>query len=236
MKKIVFLMIAFALSISACLPAALQQPEATNPNQPDLNATAAILSQQTLKALSTETIEPSHTPQVTTPTDTPTQATATETQNPILLTLTATLGTGTVRASNESSALTGTRGSPTVTITGTLPLTRTPSATPYSFGLTPTETPHPQHSGTMPPNLPFGQIELINKSKTDVYISMRCVTKDGYITIIEYPVGSSVDAKAPAGRYTYVVWVGGRKIIGSFSLSRYQDLSIIIYKDRVTIK
>lgn len=236
MKKIMFLLIAFSFSLSACLPAILQQPQATNPPTQDLNATAAILSRQTLAALSTDTTVPSITPQVMTPTTTPTLATPTETQNPILLTLTATLGTGTVIANNDLSAVAGASASPTVTLTGTPPHTATPSATSNSLNPTTTGTAHLQYSGTMPPNLPYGHVELRNKSKADVYISMRCVTKEGYVTIIEYPVDTFVRAKAPAGKYTYVVWVGGRKILGSFSLKSNQELTISIFKDRVAIK
>ncbi len=236
MKKISFLLITLVFTLSACLlPGLPQQASATNTPAPDLNATAAVFSQQTLDALPSDTAVPSNTPEIMTPTETPTQATATETQNSVLLTLTATLGTGTVAAGSEVSPLTGTPGLQSVII-GTLPLTTTPSATATSNGLTSTETAHPLYFGTQPPYLPFGHIELTNKSKTDVYISMRCITRDGFITIIEYPVENFVAAKGPAGKYTYVVWVGGRKIEGSFSLARDQDLSIVIFKDRVTIK
>lgn len=235
MKKITFLLVALMLGVNACALPTLQQPIATNPPAPNLDATAAVLSQLTLDAQPSETSQPSNTPEISTPTETPTQATATETQNSVLLTLTATLGTGTVTA-NDGSATPGTPGSPTVTVTGTVPSTQTPTIVSISNGLTPTETAHPLYYGTLPPYIPFGHIELTNKSKTDVYISMRCVTKEGYITIIEYPVESYVNAKGPIGQYTYVVWVGGRKIDGSFSLKGGRDLSIIIYKDRVTIK
>lgn len=226
MKKLFFLVTALCLTLSACLPAPLQ-PQATSP-APNLEATAAIYSQQTLQALPTQTQVPSMTPVVMAPTDTPTQATPTGTDNPILLTLTATLGTGTVTA---EEAL----GAPTVTITGAL--TTTPSITPNpAFSSTPAGTAHPQHYGTMPPNLPYGEITLINKSKADVYISLQCTTKDGYFTVIEYPVKSIVTTRAPAGKYVYVVWVGGRQIVGNFSLDKSQDLTINIYKDRVGIK
>ncbi|MCE9647687.1 MAG: hypothetical protein K8S20_16965 [Chloroflexi bacterium] len=227
MRKLHFLLFVLAFGLNACLPAAFQQPEATPPPAPDLNATAAILSQQTLEALPTRTEEPSATSVPVTPSETATQATATETQNPILLTLTATLGTGTVSALPGAADLSG---------SGTPTFTATPSPTAASIGLTPTETAHPIHSGTMPPSIPFGFIELRNKSKSDVYISMRCVTKEGYVTIIEYPVDSFVNAKAPAGKYTYVAWVGGRKFLGSFSLSRNQDLTITVFKKMITIK
>ncbi len=230
MKKIIALTFMLGISLSACLPAVFQ-PQADNPtpiSEADLQGTAAVLSQLTLQSiLPTDTTVPSDTPVVTTATNTPTQATPTETPNPILLTLTATLGTGTVTAGTVVA------GSPTVTITGTQPTTA-PSNTPNP--LTPTTAPHPQFSGTLPPALPFGFIYLENKAKVDVYISLRCVTRDGYVTILEYPVEKNVKAKAPAGKYTYVAWVGGRQFTGSFSLSKGQDLLINIFKDRIAIK
>ena len=237
MKKLFFLVTALGFILSSCLPAMLQ-PQATAAPVlvENLEATAAILSQQTLQALPTQTVVPSNTAVITTPTETPTQATPTETQNPILLTLTATLGTGTVAAGSETPLL-GTLGTPTVTITGTLPITITPSVTLNpAISFTSTGTAHPQHYGTMPPNLPYGEVTLINKSKAEVYISLQCTTKDGYFTVIEYPVKSIVTTKAPAGKYVYVVWVGGRKIVGNFALGKSQDLTINIYKDRVGIK
>ena len=236
MKKLFFLVIVLSLTLSSCLPAALQpQATAVPVSVENLEATADVLSQQTLQALPTQTVVPSNTAVITTPTETPTQATPTETQNPILLTLTATLGTGTVAVGGEASL--GTPGTPTVTITGTLPITTTPSITPNpAIVSAATGTAHPQHSGTMPPNLPYGEITLINSSKAEVYISLRCVTKDDYVTIIEYPVKKTVTTSAPAGQYTYVVWVGGRKIVGNFALRNSQDLTINIFKDRVGIK
>lgn len=226
MKKMLVMMVALVITLSGCLPAMLQ-PETSNPapiSEADLQATAAILSQQTLQSLPTETVAPSDTPVIMTATETPIQATPTETQNPILLTLTATLGTGTV-AVNETPA------------SGTLSFTITPSGTANpAFSATPIQTAHPQFYGTLPPNLPFGQITLTNKAKADVYISLRCVTRDGHITILEYPVKSSVNAKAPAGKYTYVAWVGGRQFTGAFSLSKGQDLTINIFKGNISIK
>ena len=89
----------------------------------------------------------------------------------------------------------------------------------------------------MPPNLPSGNITLINLSKVAASISLRCETKDGYVTYIGYPVGgSTVSDKIPAGTYTYVAWVGGKKSNGGFKLSALQGIKFIIYKDRIEIK
>lgn len=221
MKKVFLLMVVLSLSLSACLPAFLQ-PQATASLVPisveDLEATATILAQQALQSLTTPTTASSDTPVITTETNTPTQEVPTETQTPELLTLTSTLGADTASLVNSATA--------------------TPSATSIlAINSTQTvATPHILYAGTMPPNLPFGKITLINRSKVEAYISLRCVTKEGYVTIIEYPVGGTVKANAPAGKYTYVLWVGGRQIVGDFALSKSQNLTIRIFKDRVEIK
>ncbi len=224
MKKVFFLLTVLCLTLSACLPAGFQT-DAVNPapiSEADLQATVAIQVQQTLQSLPSPTLAPSNTAVMPASTSTPTQVapTPTGTQNPILLTLTATLGTGTVIAGTPA---TGTPG--------------TSTATPNSaFSATPTETLHPQHYGTMPPNLPSGDITLINESRAEVYVSLQCTTKDGYVTIIEYPVARRVTTSAPAGEYIYVVWVGGNKIVGEFVLGSSLNLTMTIYKDRVAIK
>ena len=219
MKKIFFLFAALCFIVSACTSPAAPQAGPTPLSEADIQATVALQVEQTLQSLPTLTLAPSNTPVVVTSTSTPTQAapasTPTETQNPTLLTLTATLGTGTV-------------------VPGTLPFTATPSFTPTPA---PIGTNHYQYYGTMPPNLPFGSISMLNKSKRDAYISLQCTTPDGYVTVIEYPVGGSrLNIDAPAGKYIYVAWVGGRKISGNFKLDKLQDLDLTIFKDRIEIK
>ena len=226
-KKLILLFVSSFL-FTACLPAFAQPTANNNPtpiSEADLQLTAAVLSQQTLQAIPSNTSLPSETPVIVTETNTPVPQTATETQNSVLLTLTATLGTGTVTAQNPSGV-----------IVGTLPFTGTPGATLNPLTKTSTIEPKPLFSGTLPPNLPFGFITLVNKAKADAYISLRCVTKEGYVTILEYPVERTVNAKAPAGKYTYVAWVGGRQFTGSFSLSKDNDLLITLFKDKITIK
>ncbi len=229
MRKKLVLFSVLSFLFSACLPA-FGQPTAEVPptltplSNADLQLTADFFSQQTLQAIPTNTSVPSETPVV---------VTATETQNPVLLTLTATLGTGTVTAENT---VTGTVPTSAV-IAGTLPFTGTPSATSNPFSTaTSTIEAQPQFYGTLPPALPFGYVILINKAKADAYISLRCVTKDGYVTYLEYPVNGTVKSKSPAGQYTYVAWVGGRQFTGSFSLSKGDDLTITLFKDKITIK
>jgi len=229
MKKMLLLFAVLCLPLSACMPAILQTPTAApNPapvSDVDIQATVAVSVQQTLESFPTPTMAPSDTPVVMTATSTPTPTvtqptpTSTGTQNP-LTTLTATLGTGTVVV--------------TMGTVGTLPFTSTPNP---AFSATPTATNHFQYYGTMPPNLPSGTVWLKNMSKADSYISLQCTTTDGYTTVIEYPVGrSTVRAGAPAGRYIYVAWVGGKKFSGSFKLTKLQELTITMYKDKIQIK
>lgn len=222
MKKIYALGIVLILTLGACLPAAVQQPEATPlaPASLDLEATVASSVQQTLQALPTLTLAPRNTPVLITATQTVTQPTPTDTQNPILLTLTATLGTGT-----PLTSVTGIPGTATQAVT----------ANP-AFSPTVTETAHFQYYGTMPPYLASSKITLNNKSKSEVYISLQCTTSEGYTTIIEYPVDHQIETNVPVGKYVYVAWVGGKKITGKFVLDNDQDLIINIFKDHLEIK
>jgi hypothetical protein len=99
-----------------------------------------------------------------------------------------------------------------------------------------TETLHPRFFGTLPPAIPYGEIGLINKAKVDVYVSLQCKTIDGQTTILEYPVFGRFRVSAPAGRYTYVAWVGGRQFQGAFKLDKGEELSITFNKDKITLK
>jgi hypothetical protein len=89
--------------------------------------------------------------------------------------------------------------------------------------------------GTLPPRVSFAHITLINKAKAEAYISLH-VDLDGSNTVIEYPVKGTVSIQAPLGFYRYVAWVGGREMVGEFRLKKDQDLTIILYKDRVEVK
>ena len=224
MKKILILLMVMGLPLSACLPAFLQ-PLAAGPtalSSGNLEATAGVLIQQTLESLPSATSIPSSTPVVRTATSTPTAVTETATAGAEALTLTATTSS--------------TPGVPQAQTIGALPFTLSPSATPNA-GLAGvlTDTPHPQHFGTIPPYLPFGKITLINKSKSDVYISLQCTTNQGFTTILEYPVSGTTDVKAPFGKYTYVAWVGGKKVVGKFTMDDKSDLNIKIFKDHLEI-
>ena len=90
--------------------------------------------------------------------------------------------------------------------------------------------------GTLPPAVPSSEVTLINKANTEAYISLQVTMPDGEYSIIEYPVEGRIRIQAPVGSYLYVAWVGGRKMVGEFSLSNNDDLTITLFKDRIEIK
>ena len=220
MSRPAVLVLVIALLLNACIPLSL-------PGQPtsapviDTGATdvalAATMAAETLNALPTPTLVPATDTQPPTATHTgfPTEteaATQTLTPDP-----------------NATPSATGTTAANVTTATGTV-------ATSAPINATATVTLHPRFYGTLPPAIPFGKVNLVNKAKADVYVSLQCTTIDGNKTIIEYPVFGRVNVSAPAGSYVYVAWVGGRQFQGSFHLSKGEDLSITFNKDKVTIK
>jgi hypothetical protein len=217
MKRTAVLVLAIVFLLSACIPSSFfEQPTVAPPVDSGATeeAMAATLVAGTLNALPTPTLVPATGTLEPTATDTeppPATPTATET------------------LTSEPNTTAETMVSETTTITGTLPTTTQAVATT-------TETLHPRFYGTLPPAIPFGKVRLVNKAKADVYVSLQCMTIDGSKTIIEYPVFGSFRVSAPAGRYNYVAWVGGRQFLGSFRLSKGEDLTITFNKDKVTIK
>ncbi|GJQ33608.1 MAG: hypothetical protein HBSAPP04_24470 [Ignavibacteriaceae bacterium] len=79
-------------------------------------------------------------------------------------------------------------------------------------------------------------MQFVNKADADAYISLRCVTKEGYVTILEFPVKKIFSAEASAGNYTYVAWVGGRQFDGSFKMDKGGFVTITFYKNRINVK
>jgi hypothetical protein len=90
--------------------------------------------------------------------------------------------------------------------------------------------------GTLPPAVPFSEITLVNKARTEAYISLQVTMPDDKYSILEYPVEGTVHVDAPVGQYLYVAWVGGRKMVGEFRLRQNDDLTINLFRDRVEIK
>jgi hypothetical protein len=123
---------------------------------------------------------------------------------------------------------------PTTTATPLPDVTATPTL--VAGQVTPIWTLAVRTYGTLPPLVPFSHITLINKAKVEAYISLHVDIPEGGNTVIEYPVEGRIKIEAPIGVYSYVVWVGGNKMVGNFRLHNNDDLSITIYKDKVVIK
>jgi len=219
MKKflILTLVAVIASSCSALLPA--HPPGDNVDTQATIDAKVRESSEQTQAAQPSPTTAPptdTATPVIaSSPTAQATEATTeepTSTPAPNLTTTPATTTSGPTQAD--------------VTETATL-LSGQPTMTPTLGILT---------YGTLPPAVPSAKITLLNKSKTQAYISLQNRPPDGEVAILEYPVEKQVKVSAPLGYYLYVVWVGGRKIVGEFRLHDNDDLTITIYKDRVEIQ
>ena len=122
--------------------------------------------------------------------------------------------------------------------TGTFEVaTSTPGSVTGPIGSpTTTHTPAVLTYGTLPPAVPFAFITLINRAKTQAYISLQVTTAEGGPTIMEYPVRGRIKIEAPVGQYLYVAWVGGRKMVGEFRLHQDDDLEILLYRDRIEVK
>jgi len=215
MKRIL-LAASVIFAIGACIPFS----PVPNPG-PTIDVAASVAANvQTASALTlavqptdtfvlpTETLEPTLTPEPTLGSETVMSPTLPNTT--VMETVTGNTATFEVPTSTNVAASSGTASAvPTLTI---------------------------RTFGTLPPAVPFSNVTLINRARAEAYISLQVVTEQGGPTIIEYPVEGRVRIQAPIGHYLYVAWVGGRKMVGEFRLKRDQDLSILLYRDRIEIK
>ena len=211
MKKTV-VAVAIVFLMGACLP----QTPASNP-LPNVDVAGTSAANVQTSVVQTLTAQPTITSVLLT--ETPTAALA----SPEILspTLVSTGISETATAITGTSNLVTSTNVPVTVPAGSATLTPTLGILTY---------------GTLPPAVPFSQVILINKSRTQAYISLQVVTEKGGPTIIEYPVEGQVKIKAPIGQYLYVAWVGGRKMVGEFRLHQNEDLTIILYKDKVVVK
>ncbi|MGE5073822.1 MAG: hypothetical protein ACM3MF_10370 [Anaerolineae bacterium] len=86
---------------------------------------------------------------------------------------------------------------------------------------------------TLPPSTVYVRVRIENESNSQMDISLHCTTKQGLHTILEYNNVRNVVIDAPEGDYVYVVYVGGRKIVGGFSLFHMNNAVITVYSDHV---
>jgi hypothetical protein len=82
----------------------------------------------------------------------------------------------------------------------------------------------------------YSPVHIQNKSRTQVDLSLHCTTSKGVQIILEYNNLRNVVVLLPQGNYIYVVYVGGRQSVGSFSHFTARKLSITIYQDSVVIQ
>lgn len=222
MRKAV-LSIALGLLMAACLPLTPAPPAPTVVSNVDNAGTAEAMLKtaiaQTLAVLPTNSPLP--------PVNT---ATSTATSSPETFpSLTPDVAMTATQAAIDTAQFAS---------TGTFEVfTSTPFATPFPGGsATTTHTPAVLTYGTLPPAVPFAYVTLVNRAKTQAYISLQVVTTEGGPTIMEYPVRGRIRVQAPVGQYLYVAWVGGRKMVGEFRLRREDDLEILLFRDRVEIR
>lgn len=133
----------------------------------------------------------------------------------------------------SATAVTATANIATAT---NLPASGSPTATLAAGQVTPVWTLAVRTYGTLPPAVPYSNITLVNKAKTEAYISLQVTMPDGQYSILEYPVEGRITVKAPVGSYLYVAWVGGRKMVGDFRLKNNDDMTITLYRDRVAVQ
>jgi len=220
MKKFLILILVAVLA-SAC---STQQPgQVPAPNvdtQATIDAIVRQSAEQTQAALPSPTTAP--------PTDTATPVVLSSNTTEVTAEATSDMPSSTPIPNLTTTPATATAGTlhPTFTVTQPVSTSDGPSLTPTLGILT---------YGTLPPAVPSASITIYNKSKAQAYISLQNDPPQ-QIAILEYPVKKSVSVRAPLGYYDYVVWVGGRQIVGHFVLHKGDELTITIYKDRVVVQ
>jgi hypothetical protein len=223
MKKTVILGVIVAFTLGACVLPAI--PTSNTGSTPNTGPTADVAGtvDALLKTAVAQTVTAQPTITSALPTDTPI---AFVEASPVLVTTESSPATLMSIPDLTTTPATATSGPADSTTTATLaagPSTLIPTLTIRTYG-------------TLPPAVPSGDITLVNKAKTQAYISLQVTSIDGRYAIIEYPVVGRISIKAPTGFYLYVAWVGGNKMVGNFRLSGNEDLSIILYKDKVVIQ
>ena len=225
-KNAVFLGLILSFIIGACsqLPGFTPTP-GTPPNVDSTATSGALFNTAVAQTL---TAQPTFTSLPATPTAVVPVASPTLPPTDIPTTATATLVTDLTTTPFTATS---------VPMTATLvPSNLTATPTLVTGQVTPIWTLAVRTYGTLPPLVPFSHITLINKAKSEAYISLHVDIPEGGNTVIEYPVEGRIKIAAPVGVYSYVAWVGGNKIVGNFRLHNNDDLAITIYKDKVVIK
>ena len=222
MKRLLVFTVLAALIASSC--SILQTGQSSTPNidtQATIDSIVKISAEETLAAQPSPTTVP--------PTSTGTSVVAVSSLTP---TVTATEAAANTPSSTPLPNLTTT---PATATSGPTQPNITATATLSSGSPTLTPTLGILLYGTLPPAVPSAKVTIINRSRAQAYISLQNYPPDKEAAFLEYPVEKPVKVNAPLGYYVYVVWVGGRQIVGEFTLHKNDDLTITIYKDKVEI-
>ena len=218
MKKILIPLMVIVVITGACLPVAAP----SDSSAPQVDTQATIDSIVNTAAAQTLAAQPS-------PTTAPPTLTASPTETVPPTDVTVTLATTSVPnlTTTPATATSGTEISSDITITATIGSAGEITLTPTLGVLT---------YGTLPPAVPSGPVTLVNKSKAQAYISLQLCDTEAKGAILEYPVQSVLNIDAPIGNYNYVVWVGGKQLLGTLKVTNDDSLKITIYKDKVVIQ
>jgi hypothetical protein len=224
MKKTVILGLIVALAMGACVLPAIPTSNTVSTPNPNTGPTVDVAAtvDATLKTAVIETLTAQPTLTSVSATDTPT----TILDSFVPVTVESSTFTTTPIADLTSTPATATSGPgdsiSTATLAAVIPGTSIPTLTIRLWG-------------TLPPAVPSSDVVLINKSKTQAYISLQVTSPDGRYAVIEYPVVGRIEIKAPIGSYLYVAWVGGNKMVGNFKLHGNEELSITLYRDKIDV-
>ena len=220
-KTVVVLGSMLALVLGACLPFS---PTPTPGTGPTVDLAQTVDAALTIAVAQTLTSQPTVVPSTETPVLASPIPAATETPVVALSASPTTTFTAVVDLTTTLATATLVPGVPTFT------------ATLAAGQVTASPTLGIRTYGTLPPAVPFSHITLINKAKTEAYISLQVTMPDGRYSIIEYPVEGKIKIQAPIGYYLYVAWVGGNKMVGEFNLHHNEELSIFLYKDKIVVQ
>ena len=87
----------------------------------------------------------------------------------------------------------------------------------------------------IPKNAAYATVWLINKSETEVYISLHTSRADGSNALNEFPVKNRLGVDIPVGWVDYVAYVGGRKFTGGFMLKEGTQHTITFNRSKVVV-
>ena len=229
MKKTVIIGLIVSFALGACVLPAIATPNTGSTPNTGPTADVAGTVDAVLKTAVAQTLTTQPTITSAAPTDTPVA-----TDTPITFVEASPIPGITESSPATLAAIPDLTTTPATATSGPADSTTTATLAAAPSTLIPTLT--IRTYGTLPPAVPSGNITLVNKAKTQAYISLQVTSIDGRYAIIEYPVAGTISIKAPTGFYLYVAWVGGNKMVGNFRLSGNKDLSILLYKDKVVIQ